>query len=702
MTQAEHDIDAAATHTTTTEPPRAARRAHTHDIHGDARTDDYYWLREKSDPEVIRYLEAENAYTEAVMRPTADLQERLYREMVGRIKETDLSVPYREGAYLYYARTEEGKQYPIYCRRFVATDGDADAAEQVMLDLNELATGLDFLAVGDAEVSPDGELLAYTLDTTGFREYTLRCKNLTTGEIAPYAVEKVSSVAWANDNRTVFYVVDDAAKRPYRLYRHTLGTEASADELIQEESDEKFHLQVSRARSGGYVFITSASHTASEVRYVPADEPLCVPLLIEPRAPEHEYYVEHHGDSFYIRTNRDAKNFRLVVAPASASSASTWRELVPHRADVMLEDVDCFAHFYVLTERAAGLPRLRVVDLESRAAHDLEFPDPVYSAHLEHNREFATAAVRFSYQSFTTPPSVFDYDVETHARTLLKQTEVRGGFDPTQYVSSRLYATAPDGARVPLAVVHRRDVQPGAAHNAHPLLLEAYGSYGYPYPITFSSARLSLLDRGVFYAVAHIRGGGDLGKVWHDQGRLKQKRNTFTDFIVAAEHLIKEGYTTPQRLVITGGSAGGLLMGAVVNLRPDLFRAVLSKVPFVDVLTTMLDAGLPLTVGEYEEWGDPNVAEDYAYMKTYSPYDNLAPGVYPAMLVKTALNDSQVMYWEPAKYVARLRTLKTDERPMLLKTNLGAGHGGASGRYDHLREVAFDYAFILSQLEIEN
>jgi oligopeptidase B len=674
-------------------PPVARRIAHPGTVHGDTREDDYFWLREKTNPDVAAYLEAENAYADAVMAPTAALQETLYVEMLGRIKETDLSVPYREGGYFYYSRTEEGKQYPIYCRK----QGGLDAPEEVTLDLNELAVGHSFLAIGAYAVSDDGALLAYSVDTTGFREYTLYVKDLRTGALRPERIEKTGALAWATDGHTLFYTVEDEAKRPYRVYRHRLGP-ATPDELVYEEKDELFRVWVGRTRSRAYLLLGSASHTTTEVRYRPAAEPEGEWRLVAPRRHEHEYDVDHHGDRFYIRTNDQGRNFRLVWAPVADPGPQRWQEVVAHRPDVMLEGAEFFQHHSVLLERAQGLQVLRVTDLRTGEWHRVSFPEPTYAAFPSYNPEFETGVFRYTYQSLVTPASVFDYDMEARTSTLLKEQPVLGGYDRAQYVSERLHATASDGTRVPISIVYRKGTpRDGRA----PLYLYGYGSYGYPLPVGFSSNRLSLLDRGVAVAMAHVRGGGEMGKAWHDDGRMLNKRNTFTDFIVAAEHLVAGKYTSTDRLVIEGGSAGGLLVGAAVNLRPDLFSLVVSKVPFVDVLNTMLDESLPLTVGEYEEWGNPNRRDEYDCIKSYCPYTNLAPRAYPTMLVKTSFHDSQVMYWEPAKYVARLRTLKTDDNLLLLKTNMAAGHGGASGRYDYLREVAFDYAFVLTQLGLE-
>jgi oligopeptidase B len=692
------------------QPPIARREPVEHILHGDRRVDHYGWLREKENPEVIAYLNAENAYTDAVLHDTAPFQEKLYQEMLGRILQTDLSVPYRLRGHLYFTRTEEGKQYPIHCRR---RDSES-APEELLLDLNALAQGHSFLSLGAFAVSDDNQLLAYSLDTTGFRQYTLQIKDLRTGEVFPERVERVTSAAWAADNRTLFYTVEDeTTKRSYRLYRHFLGA-TEPDVLLYEESDERFHLDVECTRSGAFLLLTIASHTTSEVRFLAADEPLADFRVIVPREDEHEYYVDHHpgsaGDSiggvFFIRTNSGGRTFRVVTAPVADSRRDTWREFIPNRPDVMLAAAQAFASHLVLYEREAALPYLRIVPLNADVAaknplassHRIEFREPVYNASLGANPEFVTDHVRFQYESFITPRSVFDYDLRTGEQILRKQQPVLGGYDPSQYVSERLYAEVFDATRVPISIVYRRDTPRDASA---PLLLYGYGSYGISVPVNFSSNRLSLLDRGVMYAVAHVRGGGELGKPWHDAGRMHKKRNTFTDFIAAAERLIALRYTSPQKLIIEGGSAGGLLMGAVANLRPDLFRIVISHVPFVDVLNTMLDASLPLTVGEYEEWGNPQIAENYLQMKTYCPYTNLERKAYPTMLVKTSLNDSQVMYWEPAKYVAKLRTLKTDANPLLLKINMGAGHGGASGRYDYLREIALDYAFLLTQLGIQ-
>jgi oligopeptidase B len=672
-------------------PPVAAIHPHSVTLHGDTRVDDYFWLREKGSAEVTAYLEAENAYAEELMAPTAELQKALYDEIIGRIQETDQSAPYRKGDFEYYHRTEEGKQYRTHCRR---APGKSDT-EQVLLDMNALAEGRPFLSLGVYEVSPDGRYLAFSLDETGFRDYALQIKDLQSGEVLAERIEKVKSVAWASDSQTFFYTVDDDTKRSHRLLRHRLGA-TGEDALVYQEDDERFRVAVWRSRSGQFLFRGVFSHTTSEIGFLPASAPAGKWRLVAERKQDHEYDVAHRGGDFLIRTNDGGRNFRVVRAPVDNPGPGSWEELVPHRDGVMLEGLDVFEDFYALHERETGLPYIRIARFADGDWHRVAMDEPVYALYPGDNEEFATDAYRFRYESLTTPDSVFDYDVRSKARSIVKQIEVLGGYDPSEYLSERLWATAQDGTKVPLSVVYKKGLR---RDGSAPMFLVGYGSYGYPYPTGFSHARVSLLDRGVTYAIAHVRGGGELGKPWHDQGRTAHKMNTFTDFIAVAEHLVKNGYTSSQRLAIQGGSAGGLLMGAVSNLRPDLFSAVLSVVPFVDVLNTMLDDTLPLTVGEYEEWGNPNEGEAYFRIKSYCPYTNVQAQPYPTMLVRTSLNDSQVMYWEPAKYVARLRALKTDDNDLLFKINMAAGHGGASGRYDYLRETAFDYAFLLSQLD---
>jgi oligopeptidase B len=661
-------------------------------VHGERRVDEYAWLRDRDDPAVRGYLEAENAYTEAVLAPLAPLRERLYREMLGRIQETDETVPFRQGGWLYYSRTVEGLQYPIYCRR---RDEDG-AAEEVMLDLNELARGEDYMALGAFAVSDDARLLAYSTDNTGFRQYTLCVKDLETGARREKVAEKVGSVAWAADDRTLFYTVEEeGTKRQYRLLRHVLGTDEHT--LVYEEPDPAFSVGVDRTRSRAWLLLAVESLTTSEARFLPADRPQGEWRLLAPRVPGQEHEVDHHGAYFYLRVNDTGRNFRLVRAPVVDPRRERWEEVLPHRPDVMLEGIDFFRGHSVVFEREDGLPHVRVTDLGTGEWHRIAFPEPAYSVSPGPNAEFDAAVYRYEYESLVTPSSVYDYDLGSRRATLLKRREVKGGYDPARYATERLFATAGDGTRVPISLVRRKDVpRDGSA----PLYLYGYGAYGLALPVAFSSTRVSLLDRGVVCALAHVRGGGELGKRWHDDGRMMRKRNTFTDFVACAEHLVAGGWGARVRLVIAGGSAGGLLVGAALNLRPDLFRAALLQVPFVDVVNTMLDETLPLTVGEFEEWGNPKKKDEYAYIRSYCPYSNLERRDYPAMLVRTSFHDSQVMYWEPAKYVARLRTLRTDDRPLLLETNMDAGHGGSSGRYDRLHELAFDYAFVLWQMEI--
>jgi oligopeptidase B len=676
-------------------PPVAKKVPKITEIHGHKLVDNYFWLRDKKNPEVRAYLEAENVYTEAVMKPTEPLQKRLYDEMLSHIKETDVDVPYKEGDYFYYSRTEAGKQYSIRCRKH----GSLDAQEEVVLDINELAKGQAFMRVAAYDVSDDGNLLAYSTDTTGFRQYVLAVKDLRTGKLLVDQAEKVGSVVWANDNKTLFYTVEDAAKRQYRLYRHTVGT-SGHDELVYEEKDERFDVYAMKSRSKAYIFLISASHTTSEVQYIPADEPRAPWKIMEPRKQDVEYYPDHNGDFFYIRVNDTGRNFRLVKAPVTDPRSQNWQEVIAQNTRVMLEDTDFFKNYYVLYERENGLPQIRVTDLRSGQSRGIAFPEPAYDTGNDVNREYDTSKFRYGYESFITPLSVFEYDMASGTSTLLKQKEVPGGYDRTRYQVEQIQATASDGVKVPISVVHLKDA---TLDGKGPLYLYAYGSYGAPMDIDFDSEIFSLVDRGVVYAIAHIRGGGEMGKAWHDDGRMMHKKNTFTDFIACAEYLTTQGYGSKDKLVIEGASAGGLLMGAVLNMRPDLFHAAIVGVPFVDVINTMLDESIPLTVPEFEEWGNPKKEAEFDYMITYSPYDNIAAKEYPNMLVRTSFNDSQVMYWEPAKYVAKMRALRTDHNVLILKTNLSpAGHGGHSGRYDRLHDAAFDYAYILTQMGIDN
>jgi oligopeptidase B len=680
---------------TASAPPIAKKIPKVTEINGRKLVDNYFWLREKQNPEVKAYLEAENAYTDVVMKPTEPLQKKLYDEMLSRIKEIDVDVPYREGGYLYYSRTEAGKQYQIRCRK----KGSLDAPEEILLDINEMAKGQRFMSVAAYEVSDDGNLLAYTTDNTGFRQYTLAIKDLRTGAVLADHAKKVGSVVWANDNKTLFYTVEDSAKRQYRLYRHALGSSGD-DHLVYEEKDERFDVYAGKTRSKAFILLISGSHTTSEVRYLPADHPTAEWKVMEPRKQDVEYYPDHNGDFFYIRVNDTGRNFRLVKAPVSDPRRQNWQEVVPQRASVMLDGTDFFKNYYILYERESGLPQIRVTDLNSGQTKRIEFPEPAYATYPYINREYDTFKFRYAYQSFITSQSIFEYDMGSGSSTLLKQKEVPGGYDRTRYQVERIEAAASDGVKIPISVVHLKGAK---LDGSGPLYLYGYGSYGYPLDIYFNSNIFSMVDRGVVVAFAHIRGGGEMGKAWHDAGRMMNKRTTFTDFISCAEYLVANGYGSKDKLVIEGRSAGGLLMGAVLNLRPDLFHAALVGVPFVDVMNTMLDESLPLTVTEFEEWGNPKEKPAFDYMITYSPYDNIEDKPYPNILVKTSFNDSQVMYWEPAKYVAKMRATRTDHHLLILKTNLDpAGHGGASGRYDRLKEASFDYAFILTQMGIEN
>jgi oligopeptidase B len=676
------------------QPPTTEKKPKVTEINGDRMVDNYFWLREKTNPAVIAHLEAENAYASAVMKPTEALQEKLYNEILSHIKQTDNSVPYRWGDYFYYTRTVEGQQYPIFCRKLQSLN----AAEQILLDLNEMAKGQKFMSVDSFVPSDDGNLLAFSTDNTGYRQYTLQVKNLKTGELLPEKIERVDNVAWATDNKTLFYVTeDDVTKRNDKMFRHVLGTDKY--ELLYNEKDELYDIGVGRTRDKAVILLGAYSKTSTEFQYIPANDPAATWKVILPRQADHEYDVDHRGDLFYIRTNKGAKNFRVVTAPVSDPAEKNWRELVAHRPAVKIDSVDMFADFAVLSEWENGLEQIEIVNFKNNQRHRVAFPEPVYSANISNNREFNTPVVRYNYQSLSTPGSVFDYDMNSRKATLLKQTEVPGGFDKNNYKTERVFATASDGTKIPMSVVYRKTVK---LDGSAPLLLYGYGSYGISIPPSFSASRLALLDRGVVYVIAHIRGGGELGEPWRDAGRMMNKINTFTDFIACAEHLVNNKYTSKDRIAIQGGSAGGMLMGAVSNMRPDLFKAVIAQVPFVDVLNTMLDASLPLTTSEYIEWGNPNEKAAYDYMKKYSPYDNVHKADYPAMLVKVSLNDSQVPYWEGAKLVAKLRDYKTDHNPLILKVNMGAGHGGASGRYDAYRETAFDYAFVLWQFGITN
>ena len=676
-------------------PPVAAVVPKIDTLHGDVLTDNYFWLRRRDNPDVIAYLQAENRYTDTVMAGTRDLQERLYQEMLARIKQTDLSVPVKVGPYFYYTRTVEGKQYPIYARK----RGSLDATEEIYLDQNLLAEGKSYLTLGVTTVSPDHRFLAFSVDTTGSEHFTLMVKDLTTGQVLADRIPDVHfSVTWAADNKTLFYTKTDSAQRSDRVVRHIVGTPTASDSVIFHEPNVLFNVYPFRTKDDEYVMIAAESFTSSEFWYVPAKTPLVPFRVIERRRPGIEYSVAHYKGQFFITTNDGATNFKVMVAPVSNPSAANWRNYIAHSDTVFIDGIDVFANHMVLYERSSGLRKIRIRDLRNASDHYIAFPEPVYTYSGGGNPEFNTSLLRFTYQSMITPSTVYDYDMSARTLDLKKRTEVLGGYDPALYGTERTWARASDGKMVPISIVYRK---PFVRDGSRPMLLYSYGSYGSSTEPTFSSNNLSLVDRGVVYALAHIRGGQEMGRAWYDEGKMLYKRNTFTDFIAAAEHLVRERYTSSDKLAIRGGSAGGLLMGAVANMRPDLFKLVVADVPFVDVINTMLDASIPLTAQEWEQWGNPSVREHYQYMKTYSPYDNVERKAYPTMLVTTGLNDPRVAFWEPAKWVAKLRAMKTDNNLLLLKTNMGAGHGGSSGRYDALREVAFRYAFILKGLGLE-
>jgi len=672
-------------------PPKARVAPVRLEEHGDVRVDNYYWLRARESSEVIRYLEKENRYTDLIMGHTQALQDTLFEEIKGRIKENDSSAPYKRDDYFYYTRYEEGKEYPIYCRK----KGALSAPEEVMLDVNALAEGEEFLSVRGFSVSSGRDLMAYPVDTEGRRIYTIHFKNLSTGEqLGDLIPEVTGNMAWANDNKTLFYTKQDLTTlRPHRIYRHVLGTDPSADELVYEETDDTFSCSTYKTKSKKYVMIGSEQTLSTEYRYLDADDPEGSFEVVLPRERSHEYHVGHFGDHFYIRTNYEAENFRLMRAPIGAKGKEEWEEIIPHREDVLLESFDLFKDYLVLEERAKGLIQIRVRPWSGADEHYIEFDEPAYLAYTTRNYDFDTPILRYVYTSMTTPRSDIDYNMNTRRKTLVKREEVLGGFSPEDYRTERLMAEADDGTMVPISMVYKEGV---VRSGDNPLLLYGYGSYGSSLDAAFRSTRLSLLDRGFIFAIAHVRGGQEMGRWWYEEGKLLNKKNTFTDFIACAEHLIKEGYTNKENLFIEGASAGGLLIGAVINTRPDLFKGAIAAVPWVDVVTTMLDESIPLTTSEYDEWGNPNEKGYYDYMLSYSPYDNVIAQDYPNLLVTTSLQDSQVQYWEPAKWVAKLRAKKTDDNWLLLRTKMKAGHGGVSGRYKRYKEIAFEYAFVLA------
>ncbi|MEM9835987.1 MAG: S9 family peptidase [Bacteroidota bacterium] len=680
--------------------PTAAKKPHEMTIHDHTRVDDYYWMKlsdeqkneetpDEQTQEVLTYLESENDYFKNVMSHTEDLQEKVFQEIKGRIQETDESVPYRVRGYYYITRYEEGKEYPIYSRK----EGDLQAPEEIMLNVNELAEGYEYYALGGANVSMDNRYVAFGVDTVSRRQYTLHIKDLETGEMLTDVIPNTTGGStWSNDGQYLFYTRKEAETlRSYQVLRHRIGTPASEDEVIFQEDDATFSCFVYKTKSDKYLVIGSYQTLSTEYKILEADNPTGEFRMFQPRERGLEYSIAHYNDVFYIRTNYQAKNFRLMRTKEATTTKENWSEVIPNRDDVLLEGIDIFKKYLVVSEREAGLTKLRVMPWAS-AEYYIEFNDPAYVAYTSTNPEFDTDVLRFGYQSMTTPASVYDYNMDTKDRELLKQTPVLGGFTPDDYASERIMAKVRDGVEVPISIVYKKGTpKDGSA----PLLLYAYGSYGYSMDPTFSISRLSLLDRGFIYAIAHIRGGEEMGRHWYEDGKMMNKKNTFTDFIDAGEYLISKDYTSKDRLFASGGSAGGLLMGAVVNMRPDLWKGVVASVPFVDVVTTMLDETIPLTTGEYDEWGNPNEKEAYEYMLSYSPYDQVEAKDYPAMLVTTGLHDSQVQYWEPAKWVAKMRAMKTNDNPLLMHTNMEAGHGGASGRFKRIREIARDYSFLI-------
>ncbi|QQS41094.1 MAG: S9 family peptidase [Acidobacteriota bacterium] len=677
-------------------PPVPRKEAKVTNVHGRTLTDNYHWMRDRNQeksPEIIAYLEAENRYTDAVMKPHGKFVDSLYEEMLGRIKQTDLSVPYKYGDFWYFTKTIEGKQYPVYLRSKTRDGKDPET----LLDQNKMAEGYKFFSIASLRVSDDGKKLAYLIDTTGYRQYVLQVKDLATGETLENRIERVTSVNWASDNNTLFVTTEDeVSKRSDKFWRHDVS--ANETDLIYEEKDVLFNIYAGRTRDGKYIFLDSNAKTMDEFRYVPADDPKAKPKLLIPREEGHEYSVDHYNGEFYITTNKNAENYRVVKAPIKDPSEKNWKEFIAHDPEVMIEGIDFFKGHAVVSELENGLEYLRVIDMEKGGSKRVETPESVYTMGMAGgNAEFDTRTIMFNYASMITPNSTFEYDLKTGERTLLKQQEVLGGYDSSKYETERVWATARDGVKVPVSIVKKKGVK---LDGKAPMLLYAYGSYGYSMTPYFSTTRLSLLDRGMIYAIAHIRGGGELGEKWRQDGRMFKKLNTFYDFIDCSKWLIENKYTSADRLVIQGGSAGGMLMGGVVNMSPETFRAAIVQVPFVDVINTMMDDSLPLTTEEWIEWGNPNEKEAFEYMIKYSPYDNIKAQDYPNLLVMISIQDSQVPYWEGAKFAAKVREMQTGDAQILLKTNMGGGHGGASGRYDQLKETAFVYAYALSQTGI--
>lgn len=678
--------------TNTPAPPLAKIIPHELTAHGHTRVDNYYWLNDRENTEVIAYLQAENDYTKSFLKHTETLQQQLFDEMLGRIQQTDISVPYKLNGYYYYTRFEEGQEYPVYCRK----KENMEAPEEILLNVNEMAKGFAYYQIGGLKISADNNMMAYSVDTVSRRQYTIHFKDLTSGEVHPQSIPNTSgNMAWANDNETLFYSIKDESLRPYKIMKHQIGTDASTDETVFHEEDATFNTFVYKTKSEEYLVIGSTSTVSSEYRFISANDASAAFKVIQPRQRDLLYGVDHFGDHFYIRTNHNAINFKLMRTPVAKTELEHWTEVIAHREDVLIEDFSVFSQYLAVTERNEGLIRLRVMRWDATEDYYVDFGEPTYLAYLSTNVDFETSKLRYGYTSLTTPNSIYDFDMASREKNLLKQQEVVGGYDPAGYISERVYATSHDGVKVPVSLVYKKGV---VKDGNNPLVLYGYGSYGASMDAYFSSSRLSLLDRGFVYAITHIRGGEEMGRQWYENGKMLHKKNTFHDFIACGEFMIAEGYTSPGKMFAVGGSAGGLLVGAVMNMRPDLWKGVVAQVPFVDVVTTMLDESIPLTTGEYDEWGNPNDKTYYDYMLSYSPYDNVEAKEYPALLVTTGLHDSQVQYWEPAKWVAKLRATKTDNNTLLLQTNMDFGHGGASGRFEVLKETALEYAFMLNEL----
>ncbi len=678
--------------TNTPAPPLAKIIPHELTAHGHTRVDNYYWLNDRENTEVIAYLQAENDYTKSFLKHTETLQQQLFDEMLGRIQQTDISVPYKLNGYYYYTRFEEGQEYPVYCRK----KENMEAPEEILLNVNEMAKGFAYYQIGGLKISADNNMMAYSVDTVSRRQYTIHFKDLTSGEVHPQSIPNTSgNMAWANDNKTLFYSIKDESLRPHKIMKHQIGTDASTDETVFHEEDATFNTFVYKTKSEEYLVIGSTSTVSSEYRFISANDASAAFKVIQPRQRDLLYGVDHFGDHFYIRTNHNAINFKLMRTPVAKTELEHWTEVIAHREDVLIEDFSVFSQYLAVSERNEGLIRLRVMRWDATEDYYVDFGEPTYLAYLSTNVDFETSKLRYGYTSLTTPNSIYDFDMASREKNLLKQQEVVGGYDPAGYISERVYATSHDGVKVPVSLVYKKGV---VKDGNNPLVLYGYGSYGASMDAYFSSSRLSLLDRGFVYAITHIRGGEEMGRQWYENGKMLHKKNTFHDFIACGEFMIAEGYTSPGKMFAVGGSAGGLLVGAVMNMRPDLWKGVVAQVPFVDVVTTMLDESIPLTTGEYDEWGNPNDKTYYDYMLSYSPYDNVEAKEYPALLVTTGLHDSQVQYWEPAKWVAKLRATKTDNNTLLLQTNMDFGHGGASGRFEVLKETALEYAFMLNEL----